>query len=176
MQETKRTKTRCRCCGHRFPVGKRCPNCQFPVYIVFEQEDSKLNAKAEQYYAEHKDQIVVAAGIIFNEPARWDGDQLVPGKQSYLELANLEQMSEEFQWAEQVEFASFGRGEDANLRIFLEHADGSNDERMVPIKLPPVRGVTWKAAIRINEACDGVEFAVGVPERYTTTETVKFCD
>ena len=60
------------------------------------------------------------------------------------------------------------------MKVYLEYLNGSRIEREVPIKLPLVRGITWKAAVRLTEQEDGVEFAVGIPERFTKTEKVKF--
>ncbi len=174
MQENKVQKIKCRCCGQQFRVSGVCPYCGFQVIAVLGDHHAQAEAFAKRWREEHADKVPQAVGVVYNRPSTWEGKELVPGEKDYLKLADLSDLSEEFLWNNAVEFASFGNGEDASLKVYLEYLNGSRIEREVPIKLPLVRGITWKAAVRLTEQEDGVEFAVGIPERFTKTETVKF--
>lgn len=174
MQENKVQKIKCRCCGKRFRVANVCPYCGFEVIIVLGNHHAQADADAKKWSEEHSNQVLQAVGVVYNRPATWKGEELVPGEKDYLKLADLSELSEEFLWNSSVEFASFGSEDEVSLKVYFEYLDGSRCEKNVPIKLPQVRGVTWNAAVRVTEKEDGVEFAVGIPERFTKTETVNF--
>ena len=176
MQETKSEKITCRCCGHRFHYASHCPLCGYPVVVVLGGLSAQVEADAKKAREEHPERIITKAGVVFNKPATWNGDQLVGGDADYLELAAVSDLTEAFKWNNATEFASFGRGREARLKVYFEKLDGSKEVKTVKIALPLVRGVTWKADVRMAESGDGVIFAVGVPERFTETGVVKFRD
>lgn len=176
MQVADQNKITCRCCGHRFHYVSRCPLCGYKVVASLPGAGAQLDEEAKKEREAHPENIITKVGVVCFGPAVWSGDDLKMETVSYLELASIVDLKAELCWNSSSEFASFGMGEEAELRVYFEYLDGSRTEKTTAIRLPLVRGETWKAAVRMAEQDDGVVFAVGVPGRFTETGIVKFCD